>query len=71
MAPTELLAEQHFLNFSQWLAPLGIQVAWLSGKVKGKQRQAELAAIASGRAGVVVGTHALFQKEVIFADLGL
>ncbi len=71
MAPTELLAEQHFLNFSQWLAPLGIQVAWLSGKVKGKQRQTELAAIASGRAGVVVGTHALFQKEVIFADLGL
>jgi ATP-dependent DNA helicase RecG len=71
MAPTELLAEQHYQNFSQWLAPLGIQVAWLSGKVKGKQRQAELEAIKSGRAGVVVGTHALFQKEVIFDALGL
>ena len=71
MAPTELLAEQHYQNFSQWLVPLGIQVAWLSGKVKGKQRQAELEAIKSGRAGVVVGTHALFQKEVIFDALGL
>jgi len=71
MAPTELLAEQHFMNFRQWLTPLGIQVAWLSGKVKGKQRQAELAAIANGQAGVVIGTHALFQKEVMFANLGL
>jgi len=71
MAPTELLAEQHFLNFSQWLAPLGITCAWLSGKVKGKKRVKELGLIATGEASVVIGTHALFQKDVIFKDLGL
>jgi ATP-dependent DNA helicase RecG len=71
MAPTELLAEQHYKNFSQWLVPLGIRVAWLAGKVKGKQRQTELAAIHSGEAGIVIGTHALFQKEVLFDQLGL
>ncbi len=71
MAPTELLAEQHRNNFSQWLAPLGIAVGWLSGKVKGKARAAQLAAIADGSAQVVVGTHALFQDDVEFARLGL
>ncbi len=71
MAPTELLAEQHRHNFSQWLAPLGIQVGWLSGKVKGKARTVQLAAIADGSAQVVVGTHALFQDDVEFARLGL
>jgi ATP-dependent DNA helicase RecG len=71
MAPTEILAEQHRLNFTAWLAPLGIQLGWLSGKVKGKQRQAELAAIASGAAAIVIGTHALFQDEVKFERLGL
>ncbi|MFT4719169.1 MAG: ATP-dependent DNA helicase RecG [Candidatus Azotimanducaceae bacterium] len=71
MAPTELLAEQHYKNFSQWLVPLGVEVAWLAGKVKGKQRKAELAAIHSGQAGIVIGTHALFQKEVLFDRLGL
>jgi ATP-dependent DNA helicase RecG len=71
MAPTELLAEQHYKNFGQWLIPLGIKVAWLAGKVKGKQRQLELAAIESGRAGIVIGTHALFQKSVLFDRLGL
>lgn len=71
MAPTEILAEQHYLNFSQWLEPLGIQVAWLAGKVKGKAREARLASIRSGEAQVVVGTHALFQDEVSFADLGV
>lgn len=71
MAPTEILAEQHFLNFTQWLEPLGIKVAWLAGKLKGKQRAAQLELIRSGEARVVVGTHALFQDEVVFSDLGL
>jgi len=71
MAPTEILAEQHRVNFSSWLEPLGIQVGWLSGKQKVAQRREQLAAVASGEAQVVVGTHALFQEEVIFADLGL
>jgi ATP-dependent DNA helicase RecG len=71
MAPTEILAEQHRHNFAAWLEPLGIRLGWLSGKVKGKQRQAELAAIASGAAGVVIGTHALFQDDVKFQRLGL
>ncbi|MBP0047126.1 ATP-dependent DNA helicase RecG [Marinobacterium sp. AK62] len=71
MAPTEILAEQHHINFSHWLEPLGIRVAWLAGKVKGKAREAQLEAIRSGEAQIVVGTHALFQEEVRFADLGV
>jgi ATP-dependent DNA helicase RecG len=71
MAPTEILAEQHRLNFSNWLEPLGIRLGWLSGKVKGRQRQLELAAIAAGEAGIVIGTHALFQDDVQFQRLGL
>ncbi|WP_417533758.1 ATP-dependent DNA helicase RecG [Marinobacterium stanieri] len=71
MAPTEILAEQHHINFTQWLEPLGIKVAWLAGKVKGKVREAQLEAIRTGEAPVVVGTHALFQDEVVFADLGV
>ncbi|GGJ94041.1 ATP-dependent DNA helicase RecG [Pseudomonas matsuisoli] len=70
MAPTEILAEQHFLNFSRWLEPLGIPVAWLAGKLKGKARAAALEQIVSG-APMVVGTHALFQAEVRFARLAL
>ena len=69
MAPTELLAEQHFNNFSAWLKPLDIEVVWLAGKVKGKARAQALARIAAG-AGVVVGTHALMQDSVEFARLG-
>lgn len=71
MAPTELLAEQHFRNFSQWLNPLGVEVGWLSGRMGSKQRAAALAAVASGQAQVVVGTHALFQESVQFQRLGL
>ncbi|WP_415884696.1 ATP-dependent DNA helicase RecG [Neptuniibacter sp. QD34_54] len=71
MAPTEILAEQHYINFSNWLESLDIKVAWLAGKLKGKQRQAQLEAIRAGEARVVVGTHALFQEEVVFSDLGL
>lgn len=71
MAPTEILAEQHLQNFRGWLEPLGIRVAWLSGKVKGKPREATLAEVASGEASVVIGTHALFQNEVGFNRLAL
>ncbi|WP_396270032.1 ATP-dependent DNA helicase RecG [Ideonella sp.] len=71
MAPTEILAEQHFAKLVQWLEPLGITVAWLSGSRKGKARQAHLDAIASGQALLVVGTHAVIQSDVKFARLGL
>ena len=71
MAPTELLAEQHFGNFEAWFGQLGIQVGWLSGKVKGRARQAMLEALAAGSVQVVIGTHALFQDEVAFRRLAL
>ncbi len=71
MAPTEILAEQHLLNFQQWLSPLDIQVGWLSGKSKGKQRSQTLAALAGGDCQLIVGTHALFQDEVHYQQLGL
>ncbi len=71
MAPTEILAEQHQFNFSNWLKPLGISMAFLSGKTKGKKRQETLDQIASGEVMVVVGTHALFQDDVIFHKLGM
>jgi ATP-dependent DNA helicase RecG len=70
MAPTEILAEQHFVNFQRWLEPLGIEVAWLAGKLKGKHRAHALERIAAG-APMVVGTHALFQPEVQFHRLAL
>nr|WP_314575639.1 ATP-dependent DNA helicase RecG [uncultured Pseudomonas sp.] len=70
MAPTEILAEQHFINFTRWLSPLGIDTAWLAGKLKGKARAASLEQIANG-APMVVGTHALFQDEVQFKNLAL
>ena len=71
MAPTELLAEQHAINFSNWFESMGIKVAWLAGKLKGKAKQAELEKIASGEAKMVVGTHALFQEHVEFHHLAL
>jgi ATP-dependent DNA helicase RecG len=71
MAPTELLAEQHYRSFSEWLAPLAIRVVWHSGKSRGKARSTTLQAIAGGDAAVAVGTHALFQDEVEFSRLGL
>ncbi|MGE8061943.1 ATP-dependent DNA helicase RecG [Pseudomonas sp. NPDC089547] len=70
MAPTEILAEQHYITFKRWLEPLGIEVAWLAGKLKGKARAASLEQIANG-APMVVGTHALFQEEVKFKHLAL
>lgn len=71
MAPTEILAEQHYQNFSGWLEPLGVQVAWLSGKVKGKARKDALETVHTGAASVVIGTHALFQNDVLFHRLAL
>ncbi len=71
MAPTEILSEQHERHFREWLRPLGIAVAYLSGKTTGNKRLAELERIASGEAMVVVGTHALFQDDVDFHKLGL
>ncbi len=69
MAPTEILAEQHYLKLKSWLEPLGVQVAWLTGSLKGKARQAQTEAARS--AGLVVGTHALIQEGVDFERLGL
>ena len=71
MAPTEILAEQHRNSFQVWLEPLGIQLAWLTGKVKGKARERQLSMIKDGSAQIVIGTHALFQEEVEFQDLAL
>jgi len=71
MAPTELLAEQHYSQYKLWLEPLKIEIAWLSGTTKSKARKEALAAIASGSALMVIGTHALFQDSVHFNHLGL
>ncbi|MCF1430906.1 MAG: ATP-dependent DNA helicase RecG [Shewanella sp.] len=71
MAPTELLAEQHAANFERWFNPLGIQVGWLAGKLKGKARTQTLEDISSGHAAMVVGTHAIFQQQVTFHKLAL
>ena len=71
MAPTELLAEQHWRSFGDWFRPLGIEPAWLSGSQRAAARRESLAAIADGSAGLVVGTHALFQEGVEFQNLAL
>ncbi|HSG58449.1 MAG TPA: ATP-dependent DNA helicase RecG [Woeseiaceae bacterium] len=71
MAPTELLAEQHWRSFSVWFRPLGVEPAWLSGSQRGAARREALAAIADGSARIVVGTHALFQEGVEFDRLAL
>ena len=71
MAPTEILAEQHFRKLIGWLEPLGLKVAWITGSVKGKARQKMLDAAASGEAQLIVGTHAVIEDKVKFAKLGL
>jgi ATP-dependent DNA helicase RecG len=71
MAPTEILAEQHRINFEQWFKNMKISVAWLTGKVKGKAREVQLERIADGSAQMVIGTHALFQESVQFNDIGI
>ena len=71
MAPTEILAEQHFRKIAAWMEPLGVKVAWLTGSLKKKDKQAAYDMIESGEARLVVGTHALIQEAVVFANLGL
>ncbi len=71
MAPTELLAEQHYANLEAWFTPMGIPLTWLSGRTKGKLREKTLGELENGTAKVVVGTHALFQQDVQFDRLGL
>ncbi len=71
MAPTEILAEQHQRTFSEWLEPLGVSVAWLSGRLGPKQRRTQIQRIAENEAALAVGTHALFEQDVEFARLAL
>ena len=71
MAPTEILAEQHFRKLSAWCTPLGVAVDWLSGSLRKKQKTEVLARLADGQCQLVIGTHALFQDEVVFQHLGL
>jgi ATP-dependent DNA helicase RecG len=71
MAPTEILAEQHALNFKNWFEPLDISVGWLAGKTKAKARRSALEHIENGSMQMIVGTHALFQDKVIFHNLTL
>ncbi|MEN9539157.1 MAG: ATP-dependent helicase RecG [Pseudomonadota bacterium] len=71
MAPTEILAEQHFRKLIGWLEPLGVQTAWLTGSQKPAERRKMLESVASGAAGLVVGTHAIIQDKVQFSRLGL
>lgn len=71
MAPTEILAKQHFNSFSQWFEPFGITPGWLAGSCTARQRREVLAQLAAGEVSLVIGTHALFQEDVSFARLGL
>lgn len=71
MAPTEILAEQHFIKMREWFEPLGIELAWLSGSLKAKDKKMAQASIESGKAQLIIGTHALIQESVSFAKLGL
>jgi ATP-dependent DNA helicase RecG len=71
MAPTEILSEQHARKFAEWLEPLGVRIAWLHGSLSARDKKQALAAIASGEAQIAIGTHALVQKGVEFARLGL
>ncbi|UYZ69175.1 ATP-dependent DNA helicase RecG [Moraxella bovis] len=71
MAPTEILAEQHLINFKKWFEPMGVGVGWLAGKQTAKERNTSLGAMINNDVQIVVGTHALFQDGVAFAKLGL
>ena len=71
MAPTEILAEQHAINFTQWFEPLNISVGWLAGKTKAKAKKQALTDIANGDMQMVIGTHALFQTDVVFNNMVL
>ena len=71
MAPTEILAEQHYLKMKEWFEPLGVKIAWLSGSLKAKEKRLAQEMIESGDAQLIIGTHALIQDKVSFAKLGL
>jgi ATP-dependent DNA helicase RecG len=71
MAPTEILAEQHYLKLTHWLEPLGVKIAWLAGSLKAREKKKAIEAIVSGETQLAIGTHALFQEGVDFAKLGL
>ncbi len=71
MAPTEILAEQHRINFERWFAPLNIQIGWLVGKQNASQRNAQRQQLEDGSHHIMIGTHALFQDDVVFHHLGL
>ena len=71
MAPTEILAEQHYLKMQEWFKPLGVKIAWLSGSLKAKEKRLAQEMIESGEAQLIIGTHALIQDKVSFAKLGL
>ncbi|MBP6562504.1 MAG: ATP-dependent DNA helicase RecG [Neisseriaceae bacterium] len=71
MAPTEILAEQHYLKFKLWFEPLGLKVSWLSGSLRKKAKDAAKAEIAANEVHIAIGTHALFQDDVVFASMGL
>ncbi len=71
MAPTEILAEQHYLKMKEWFEPLGVRIAWLSGSLKAKEKRLAQEMIESGQAQLVIGTHALIQESVSFSKLGL
>ena len=71
MAPTEILAEQHYRKLAAWLEPLGIEVAWLTGSLKKREKEAAIAKVGAGDTPVIVGTHALIEDKVEFARLGL
>ncbi|MCX7148962.1 MAG: ATP-dependent DNA helicase RecG [Rhodocyclales bacterium] len=71
MAPTEILAEQHYRKLAVWLAPLGLEVAWLTGSLKKREKEAAIARVGAGETPIIVGTHALIEDKVEFARLGL
>jgi ATP-dependent DNA helicase RecG len=71
MAPTEILAEQHFRKLSQWLTPMNVRVAWLSGSLKEKEKREARAKVAAGEVNLLIGTHALIQDSVVFPKLGI
>ena len=71
MAPTEILAEQHYRKLAAWLRPLGLEVAWLTGSLKKREKEAVIAKVGAGETAIVIGTHALIEDKVEFARLGL
>ena len=71
MAPTEILAEQHYLKMKEWFEPLGVKIAWLSGSLKAKEKRLAQEVIENGEAQLIIGTHALIQESVHFSKLGL